>query len=225
MPLYKGSLTYARFFVDTSESGPLDATFVERCLEALAERPFEPLHPDEDVVERVGWCRAGEPFETTFGHGDLVWNEHLVLGFRVDRWSLPSSLVRAKTREAEVSYLERKGRERASKKEKAELKELVVRKLRRQLAPVTRVFDLALSLDDGLVRFFSHSAQRGEAMSELFRSTFDVRLVPESPYTTAARLGLDELAGGRRGEDAWASLEPSELALPPTRLRAGAGGR
>ncbi|MBM4358113.1 MAG: recombination-associated protein RdgC [Deltaproteobacteria bacterium] len=215
MPLFKGTLTYARFFVDPSESEPLDLAFVDGCLEALAARPFEPLNPDEDVAERIGWCRAGEPFETTFGHGDLVWNGHLVLGFRVDRWALPSSLVKAKTREAESAYLERKGRERASKKEKSELREVVIRKLRRQLAPSTRVFDLALSLDDGLVRFFSHSASRGEAMSELFRSTFGVRLVPESPYTTAARLGLDALTATRHGDAAWEALEPSSLSTPP----------
>jgi recombination associated protein RdgC len=225
VPLFKGSLTYTRFFVDPSESEPLDHAFIERCLEALAERPFEPLNPDEDVVERVGWCRAGEPFETTFGHGDLDWNGHLVLGFRVDRWALPASLVKAKTREAEAAYLERKGRERASKKEKAELKEVVIRKLRRQLAPSTRAFDLALSLDDGLVRFFSHSASRGDAMSELFRSTFGVRLVPESPYTTAVRLGLDAMTQAKSGDDAWAALEPTDLSLPPARGHATLGGR
>ncbi|MBM4376648.1 MAG: recombination-associated protein RdgC [Deltaproteobacteria bacterium] len=211
MSLFKGQLTYARYFVDPDESEPLESGFAERFLETLAARPFVPLDPEEDVRERVGWCRVGEPFETSFGHGDLFWNGHLVLGFRVDRWVVPSSLVKAKTRQAEASYLAKKGRERASKKEKAELKELVTRKLRRQLAPSTRSVDLALSLDDGIARFFSHSAALGGAMCELFRSTFGLRLVPEAPYTTAARIGLDALVGTKRGDALWDALEPTDL--------------
>jgi hypothetical protein len=211
VPLFKGQLTYARYFVDPDESEPLESGFAERFLETLAARPFTPLDPEEDVRERVGWCRAGEPFETTFGHGDLFWNGHLVLGFRVDRWVVPSSLVKAKAREAERSYLAKKGRERASKNEKAELKELVTRKLRRQLAPSTRAVDLTVSLDEGVARFFSHSPALGGAMCELFRATFGLRLVPEAPYTTAARLGLDTLAGGKPGDARWDALEPTDL--------------
>lgn len=222
MPLFKGPLTYARYFVDPEESELLEAGSPERFLERLAARPFQPLDPDEDVRERVGWCRAGEPFETTFSSGDLFWNGHLVLGFRIDRWVVPSSLVKAKAREAETSYLERKGRERASKKEKAELKELVMRKLRRQLAPSTRTVDLAVSLDEGVARFFSHSPQVGGAMTELFRTTFGIRLVPEAPYTTAARLGLDALARPRAGDAAWDALEPTDLTIE-RRARARGG--
>ncbi len=223
MPLFKGSLTYTRFFVDASadkasdKASPrgLDATFADRCLEKLAARPFEPLDPEADAVERMGWCRVGEPFETTFTYGDLFWNDHMLLGLRVDRWVVPPSLVKAKTREAEVAYLARKGRERASKKEKAELKALAVKKLRKQLAPSTRVVDLAFSMDEGVVRFLSHSTQLGGAMCELFRTTFGVALVPESPYTGAARIGLDALAPSGVGEVAWVELEPTDLTVSP----------
>lgn len=210
MSLLKGSLTYTRFFVDTSEGVTLDAAFVDRALEALAARPFQPLDPAEDVTERVGWCQAGDPFATTLTHADVCWNEHLVLGFRVDRWVVPPALVKAKVREAEVGYLERKGRARTSKKEKAELKDLVVKRLRKQLAPSTRSVDLALSLDEGVVRFFSHTPKLGEAMRDLFRTTFEVALIPEAPYTTAQRLGV-------RGLDAiWDALAPTDLANAAT---------
>ena len=104
MPLFKGSLTYARFFVDPSSSKALEDGFADRCLEKLAARPFEPLDPEADAVERMGWCRVGEPFETTFTYGDVFWNDHMLLGLRIDRWVVPPSLVKAKTREAEVFY-------------------------------------------------------------------------------------------------------------------------
>jgi hypothetical protein len=60
-------------------------------------------------------------------------------------------------REAEQAYLLKRGRERLSKREKAELKEVVSRKLRKQFVPVTRAVDLSWCLEDGVVRFFSQS--------------------------------------------------------------------
>ncbi len=213
MSLFKGSLTYARYFVDPEESEPLESGFADRFLEQLAARPFEPLDPDQDLIERAGFCRVGEPFETTFSYQDLFWNGHLVLGFRVDRWVVPPALVKAKAREAESSFLQRKGRERATKKEKAELKELVTKKLRKQLAPSTRVVDLAVSLDDGVARFFSHSSQLGGTMCDLVQSMLGLRLVPEAPYTTAARVGLDALVAKGEGDAAWEALEQTDLSV------------
>jgi hypothetical protein len=64
-----------------------------------------------------------------------------------------------------------------------------------------------------VVRFFSHAQKPGALMAELFEKTFGLRLVPESPYTLAARVGLD-----RREEAAWQELEVVDLG-------ASAGGR
>jgi hypothetical protein len=73
--------------------------------------------------------------------------------------------------------------------------------------PVTRVVDLSWSIEENLVRFFSQGARPALAMMDLFELTFGIKLVPESPYTLAARLGL------RKDEEkAWAELEPLELA-------------
>lgn len=198
MPALRGSLTYARFYVD----GDVPDDFRERFMKAIRLRAMKPLEPDEDVLERSGWCRIGEPFELDLAYGDVFYNEYVNLGFRTDRWVIPASLLRAKMREAEAAYLAKKGRERLSKREKTELKELVSKKLRRQLAAAVRSFDLSWSTDDGVVRFFSHAARPAVAMMDLFQKTFGVKLVPEAPYTLAARLGLSAAQ-----EKAWPDLE------------------
>jgi recombination associated protein RdgC len=205
VPLLKGSLTYARLFVE----GDLPGGFRDSFMKAIRLRAMKPLEPEEEAVERAGWCVASEPFELEPGYEDVFYNEYLNLGFRVDKWSIPGPLLRAKLREAEAAQLSRKGRERErlSKKEKAELKELVMKKLKKQIPPVTRVVDLSWSLDEGLVRFFSQSEKTMVAMSDLFHRTFGLKLVPEAPYTLAARLGLT------KAEDAsWPTLEAIELA-------------
>ena len=203
MSALKGSLTYARFFVD----GELPDDFRDRFVKAIRLRVMKPLEPDDEAPERSGWCKMGEPFELDLAYEDVFFNEFVNLGFRTDRWAIPGPMLRAKMREAEVAYLQKKGRERMSKREKAELKELVTKKLRRQLAPAMAVKDVSWSLEEGVVRFFSLAAKPSLAMSDLFQRTFSLKLVPEAPYTLAARLGLSSAE-----DKAWAELEPVSLA-------------
>ncbi|WP_394821290.1 hypothetical protein [Pendulispora albinea] len=222
MSALKGSLTYARFFVD----GELPDDFRERFMRTIRLRSMKPLEPDEDDLERSGWCRIGEAFETDLHYEDVFYNEYINLGFRTDRWVVPGPMLRSKMREAEATYLAKKGRERISRKERNELKELISRKLRRQISPTMRMADLSWSTVDGIVRFFTHAPKTAGLMSELFYRTFGLKLVPESPYTLAARLGLSKAQEAQWQALAMTSLEegsahgekgPSGLARPAGR--------
>ena len=97
MPALRGSLTYARFFVEGELPDDLHARF----LKAIRQRVMKPLAPDEDALERSGWCRIGEPMELDIGHEDVFYNNYVNLGFRTDRWVIPGPLLRTKLREAE----------------------------------------------------------------------------------------------------------------------------
>lgn len=202
MPALKGSLTYARFFVD----GELPESFHDRFVKAIRLRAMRPLEPDDEDLERSGWCRIGEPFELDLGYEDVFYNNFVNLGFRTDRWVIPGPMLRSKMREAETAYLAKKGRERMSKREKTELKELVSRKLRKQLVPALRVVDFSWSIEEGIVRFFSHAAKPAALMMDVFHRTFGLKLVPEAPYTLAARMGLTKAQ-----EKAWEDLEATPL--------------
>jgi hypothetical protein len=202
VPALKGSLTYARFFVE----GALPDDHRDRFMRAVRLRSMKPLEPDEEDLERSGWAKIGEPMVVDLGHEDVFFNEYVNLSFRTDRWVIPAPVLRTRVREAGAAYLEKKGRERLSRTEKAELKLLVMKKLRRTMSPATRAVDLSWSLEEGVVRFFSHGLKPGAAMMELFTKTFALRLVPESPYTLAARVGLD-----KEQENAWQDLEMTYL--------------
>ncbi len=198
MPALKGSLSYARFFVD----GELPEDFRERYMKAIRLRVMKPLVADEDALERSGWCAIGDPFELELRYDNTFYNDFLNLGFRTDRWAIPGPLLKTRVREAEQAYLDKKGREKLSKRERTELKELVARKLRKQFVPNMRTTDFSWSLDEGVVRFFSQSAKPALAMSDLFTKTFGLKLVPETPYTLAERLGLSKAE-----EKSWETLE------------------
>lgn len=203
MPALKGSLTYARFFVE----GAPPKDFREKFMRAIRLRAMQPLTADEDAAERSGWCAIGEPFDIDLSYDGVFYNNFINLGFRTDRWSIPGPLVKTRMREAESAYLLKRGREKLSRSEKNELKEVVLRKLRKQFVPVTRAIDLSWSLEDGVIRFFSQSARPTATMLELFEKTFNLKLVPEAPYTLAARLGLSKTE-----EQAWTKLEVTQLA-------------
>jgi hypothetical protein len=203
MPALKGSLTYARFFV----TGELPKDFRERFMRAIRLRAMKPLEVDDDVSERSGWCAIGEPFDVELHYDGVFYNSYLNLGFRTDRWVIPGPLLRARLREAESAYLLKRGKERLSRAEKIELKEVVSRKLRKQFVPVTRAVDVTWSLEDGVVRFFSQSVRPSADMTALFQKTFGLELLPEAPYTLADRLGFDG-----QEQSIWDGLEATQLA-------------
>jgi hypothetical protein len=217
MPALSGSLTYARLFVDvlargTARVDDTDGTqalpddYRERFIDTLRLRAMKPLDADDEAAERSGFCAFGDPYELELSYERVFYNNFINLGFRTDRWAIPPALLRANVREAEQVYLEKKGRDRLTKREKSELKDLVLRQMRKQTTPVVRTVDLSWSLDEGLVRFFSHSPRSVLAMSDLFHKTFGLKLVPEAPYTLAARLGLSE-----QQLVAWESLASTTL--------------
>jgi hypothetical protein len=203
MPALSGSLTYVRLFVE----GDVPADYRERFIATLRLRAMKPLEADDDAAERSGWCALAEPYELSLSHEQVFYNNYLNLGFRTDRWSIPAALLRANIREAESVYLEKKGRERLGKREREEIKEFVLRQMRRQTTPTVRVIDFCWSLEERIVRFFTHSQRPTMEMMELFTKTFGLKLVPEAPFTLAARLGLSNEA-----QQAWDALQPTVLA-------------
>lgn len=198
MPALRGSLTYARYFVE----GEVPRDAFNGFLRSIRAKAMRPLEPDEEELERSGWAKIGEPFVIDLTSEDVFFNEYVVLGFRTDKWTISPAVLRRHVQEAESAYLAKKGRERLSRKEKSELKLMVAKKLRRQMDPQTRTVDLVWSLNEGVVRFFSHSEKSGGNMQELFKKTFGLSLMPESPYSLAERIGLDKAQ-----KTAWNDLE------------------
>jgi recombination associated protein RdgC len=200
----KGSISYSKHYV----RGALPDDFRDPFVERVRLRAFRPLGPEEDEV-RVGWCSIENPLDCELDHGKIYYNAYLNLGLRVDRWQIPGPLFKAHFAEAEREHLAKKGRAKLGKSEKEELAARVSRKLRKQLVPAMKAVDLSWNLDTGVVRFWSQSPALVEALGEIFEATFGLDLVPESPFTAAARIGISEAH-----ERAFATLLPSTFNAP-----------
>jgi len=196
----KGSISYSRFFV----WGDLPERFQERFVRSVKNRAFEPLNPQEPDDEHMGWVSVDDPFDVDLGQDTIFNNDYLNVALRIDRWRIPAPIFKAHFAEAESEYLERKGREKLSKREKDDLKALVTRRLRKQVLPAMKVIDLSWHLDSGILRFWSNTSKMHERLHEIFEKTFKLKLVPESPYTKAIWLGASE-----RQAKAFTNLEVS----------------
>jgi len=199
----RGSLTFSRFFV----IGEVPADLPGFGLKRIRANVCQELDPEEDLSEKHGWANVSDPFDTDLDHEKVFYNEYAVLSMRVDRWVVPGPLLKAHLREAEEKLLERKGLDKLGRKAKADLKAMVLKKLRKQLVPVTRSADLVWNVNTGIVLFFSHAKKSHELVQELFEKTFKLQLLVESPGTATYRRGMTPAE-----EVLFANLEPTVLA-------------
>ncbi len=200
MGAFQGSISYARFHIQ----GELPDNFADRFVRRIRNKAFEPLSVDDDGDRKWGWCSATDPFDLELDREKVLFNSYLNLGLRVDRWAVPSALFKAHFAQAQKALLEKRGRDRLTRREKDELRTIVTRKLRKQILPTMRVTDLSWNLDHGIVRFWSRSGRAIEVMQELFEKTFELKLVPHGAYAVAVRAKLGSEA--MRGLE---SLEPA----------------
>jgi len=182
----KGSISYTRFYVQ----GDLPDDYQDAFVQAIQARAFEPLKHDSDEEQGHGWCVVDKPFDLQIEHEKVFANEYLNLALRIDRWRLPGPLLKAKLAEAEAAFMEKFKRDRLGKRQKEEIKITVVRQLRKQTIPAMKLIDLSWNTNEKILRFWSKSTKVFELFQELFEKTFKLKLIPESPYTSAMHLGL-----------------------------------
>ena len=188
MGALNGSLTYAKYYVD----GDLPADFRDSFTERVQQSTFVPLAAEDEDEERTGWCSIEHPFDLELDRHKIFFNEYLNLGYRTDKWRLPSALVKAHYTEAERKYMADQKKTKVSKREKEDIKAVVEQKLKRQLLPAMKVIDVSWNLHRGELRFWTQSAKVCELFEEFFEETFGVTLVPETAYTSATEYELGD---------------------------------
>lgn len=188
MGALRGSITYSKFHVEKE----LPKDFRERFVERIRLRAFYPLDPKEDLEYRTGWCSITDPFDLDLTHQKVFFNDYLNLGFRLDRWRIPTPLFKAAFRDAEREWLAKQGLEKLSRTQKKNLEKLVVAQLRKKVVPAMRATDVSWNMSTGVLRFFGKSAKQHELLTELFEKTFELPLVPDGAYVTAQRRGLPD---------------------------------
>ena len=207
MGAFEGSISFKTFFVDGEPSEGFQDEFLAR----MTQTAFVELSPDTEDERAIGWVCIDSPLDTNFTRKSTIFNQYLALSLRVDKWSMPSTLLKAHIKEATRELLVKKNVPALSRRDKEELKAVITSKLKRRIVPSMKVVDMVWNIHTKVVRFWTHSTALCEEFQELFEDTFGMTLTPDSPYVAAKMEGLDEDDLQKMAE-----VEPEWFIRPPT---------
>jgi len=179
MGLIKGPLTFSRFHI----SGHLPKSFhsfLDQQIKAFAFREIS-LGMEE---KSAGWTSLENILDTDFSQAHYANGDYLTFALRIDRKTIPPSLLKIKILEAEKKFLTAK-KSRQSKQAREEIRDRVRGGLLNQAHPVPSFFDICWSVSQNWLLFGSLTAKALEEFGDIFRKSFQVPLSPLLPWDPA----------------------------------------
>lgn len=191
MGVFSGTLSYMRYFVEGAS--PIEkASDKEALIERLQLYATPELTPEHEEDQVHGWALVERVLDTEFTQDKIFFNDYLLLSLRIDSWKIPSALLKAHQAEAERAYMKEQNRDKLGKREKTLIRDQIKKQLKTRLLPSLAAYDACWHMESGLLRFWSLSSRANELFIELFEKTFNMQLVPQTPYTLAEQFGFDE---------------------------------
>ena len=177
MGLLKGTLTFCRYRpLEKLPPNPQD--FLRRQIRRFAFREMSSGAEEKSS----GWTSLENPLDTQFEYANHSVGDYLAFAFRLDRKSVPPSLLKIRFLEAEKKALAARSKKFLSKGEKEEIKERIHLDLLTKAFPVPSFFDVCWSLSQNWVIFGSLSPKVTEEFDNLFKKSFNLTLSPLVPW-------------------------------------------
>ena len=177
MGLLKGTLTFGRYRL----LDPLPGNFQEFARRQIKRFAFRELSPGSGE-KSSGWTGLENILDNQFEYSSHSVGDYLVFSFRLDRKTVPPSLMKIKVLEAERKTLQGKGKKVLSKGEKEEIKDRVHLDLLNSTHPVPSFFDVCWALSQNWVIFGSLSSKVMEEFEKLFKESFNLTLSAWVPW-------------------------------------------
>ncbi len=210
MAFASGAVTFRRYRVLNCEHKSVDDAFIE----ALSNNAFSRYSTMADDDLEIGWITQQHLFDTGFAGEKVAVGRFAQFSMRVDRNSVPGSILRSYIQIEEAAALDASGKDFLSKSDKRQAKEAAVSKADKEArsGAFRRIaaYPVLWDLDNGILYFGNGSSGANEKMQRLFIDTFDVLLEPMTTHYLGAR--ISEQKKKHRGfEDA----APAHLITPP----------
>ena len=185
-----GRVSFTRFRV----AG--DAPDASAVLEALGERAFQESDAGAPEELETGWVTGQHLFDTQFRHEANVYgtpgNERFLFAMRMDTHRVPPDVKRAYRAMHEQTAAASNPSGFVSRQQKKEAAELADRQIREEMAAGryrrSKLVPLLWDRAAGVVYCASTASSAVEAVSKLFRETFELALEPLSAGALAHRL-------------------------------------
>jgi DNA recombination-dependent growth factor C len=188
MGLLSSTVSITRYRVEGKLRKPVLETMAE-CLKEHAIREIE----DDVSAKIVGWTSFDKPFNPDFRGSSFVIGTHFVFSLRVDKKSIPSSVVKKHCAMETARRLAETKRPYLSRDEKRVVKEHVISVLSKRIPATPNVYDLIWNYEDSSLWFFSTLKSANEELETLFFKSFQIPIIRLFPYTTAdLAMGLSD---------------------------------
>lgn len=183
MGLLKGPLTFSRFTV----AGELPSGFTDMVHEQIRRHAFQ--DPAATMQEKIlGWTGIEDVLDTDFRRASYALGDYLLFSLRVDRRTVPPSLLKVRALEAEQRHLKQTGRKKIDQAAREQIREDLRQDLLRQLPPTPSFYEVCWSVSEGRLLFTSLSEKVMQDFLDLFKASFDLTPLPFVPWNPQ---GLD----------------------------------
>lgn len=177
MGLLKGTLTFSRYRlprelpVQTSEQ-------IDRSMQKFAFRELAKSSEEKNL----GWTSLENLLDTDFRRSSCRWGDYLLFSLRIDRWTIPSSLLKIRMLAAEQQHLAETGQKTLDRHRRADIRERVRLDLLNRTQPVPAFHEVCWSLSTQSVLFTSLSDKVLDDFQDLFKRSFGCAPCPFVPW-------------------------------------------
>jgi DNA recombination-dependent growth factor C len=191
MSFLNSSTSFTRFRI----TDPVPASIWTEVADRLRRNCFTDI--DELPEERsFGWTSFEDMLDVTFTANPIEKGIYLAFCLRLDTRRVPPSVIKkhlALALRKEEAQNREMGKKFVSRERKKELREQVMLRLRMRFLPIPAEFPVVWNTAESLVYFSSTQQKMLDLFEELFVKTFELHIVPLSPYELAASLLGDSL--------------------------------
>jgi len=184
MPISNGTVTFARFHVEPTETLPSD---LRRWLSrGLRARAFEAIDRRGEEERSAGFVEHDNHDATELSAASVLRDAYVLAAWRVDTLKPPPAELKAELASWTAAYHEEHGRA-PGRREKAEQRALLRQKLRSEATPVTKVFDLSWNIEAEEMKIWTSSRKVIDEIVLAMESGFRLRLHARVPSAVAQR--------------------------------------
>ena len=182
-----GFLANSASFVRYNVEGELPGDFWSFAAERIRANAFRDIDDSHDE-RSVGWVSTLNMFDSEFAYASYAAGDYVVLSLRIDERKVPAAALKKLSMKEEERIKREKEVPRLSRDHRLEIKENMRLLLLKRAVPIPAVYDLAWSLADNTVLFFSTNQKAQAELEEFFKTTFDLYLQQQIPFLLAGRL-------------------------------------
>ncbi|MDR0339731.1 MAG: recombination-associated protein RdgC [Desulfovibrio sp.] len=192
MSFLKSSTSFTRFRI----SEPVPATLWPEVVDRLRRNGFTDI--DELPEDRsFGWTAFEDILDLGFSANPVEKGHYLAFCLRLDTRRVPPAVLKkhvAVALKKEEAQNREMGKKFVSRERRKEIREQVELSLKRRFLPIPAYFEVIWNTAESLVYVASSQQKILDLFEECFVKTFELHIVPQSPYELAQRLVKDGAA-------------------------------